>query len=81
MRKKEHFILFIAILIFVVKGVYYSVFLVPATLGEAPDEVGHFSYVHYLVDQKKLPVLYETRLYLNEQSMFLNYFFDNEDDF
>ena len=81
MRKKEHFILFMAILIFVVKGVYYSVFLVPATLGEAPDEVGHFSYVHYLVDQKKLPVLYETRLYLNEQSMFLNYFFDNEDDF
>ncbi len=52
-RSKLYNFLFLGIIAsFVIKGIFYIVFIPP---WEAPDEPGHFSYVRYLYIQKSIP--------------------------
>ena len=46
--------------IFICKGIFYAFVLIPPTISASPDDVGHLSYIQYLVTEKKLPVLNET---------------------
>jgi 4-amino-4-deoxy-L-arabinose transferase-like glycosyltransferase len=50
---REHLALVVIVVLFVVLATGYSV-IVP--LGEAPDEVPHFTYIRYLAEHGRLPV-------------------------
>jgi|GEM_PF-2888263 len=63
---KKLWLIIIFCIIFVAVGVLYAVFITPPSLFEAPDESGHFSYIHYIQAEKKLPVLHETNFYESE---------------
>lgn len=60
--KKNHISpkLVLLMLIFALKGVVYAVYITPPTLGTAPDDMGHVSYIQYIAATKELPVLYKT---------------------
>jgi hypothetical protein len=66
---KKHWLIIVFSIIFLLKGIAYAVIITPPSLYEAPDEVGHFSYIHYIQDEKKLPVLNVTSFYRNENTM------------
>lgn len=73
---KKYWILALFIIVFMLKGIYYAKDLTPATTGQAPDEVGHVSYIQYIVGEKKLPVLNETVLEFETIMMYCKYQFD-----
>lgn len=80
-KNKNRLFLFIIISIFIIKGIFYAISVIPPSLGESPDEVGHFSYIHYLVNEKQLPVIRETKFFKNEHELFLNYYFGEINDY
>lgn len=49
-------------LIFLFKGLFYAVYLIPPFSWVTPDDMGHISYIQYIASQKALPVLYETNI-------------------
>jgi len=49
-----HFFILL-IIFFVIKGLFYMVYLVPLTLGVSPDDVGHLSYIQYMVHYGRRP--------------------------
>lgn len=59
--------------IFFIKGIFYSAYVTPITLGVAPDDVGHFSYIQYIYSERRLPVLYETKLENTSLDIFSTY--------
>ena len=65
---KKNALIIIIIAIFVMLGGIYAFYITPPTLSEAPDETGHFSYIHYLQVENKLPVLNVTSFYESDQA-------------
>lgn len=61
-KNKLKLITIILMLIFFIKGIIYSIYIVPPMMGMSPDDVGHFSYIQYLAIEKKLPVLHVTSM-------------------
>lgn len=59
-RRKILFTLLV--LIFLFKGLFYAVYLIPPFIWVTPDDMGHLSYIQYIASQKALPVLYETNI-------------------
>lgn len=78
--KHKFNIVILIILLFIIKGSFYSIFVIPPTLGEAPDEVGHYSYIQYLYYNKSLPQINETYMYRNSWEIFGEYFYEEEYD-
>ena len=60
---KKNAVIIIFVVIFLILSGIYAFYITPPTLSEAPDESGHFSYIHYLQAENKLPVLNETSFY------------------
>lgn len=63
-------------IIFLFKGLIYAIYITPESLGSSPDDVGHMSYIQYIVANKELPLLGAGL----EANMFVNYnlsFYDN----
>ena len=59
---KKNIVLFLFMSIFLIKGIFYAVYITPPVVGTAPDDTGHLSYIQYIASEKKLPVLYKTSL-------------------
>ena len=59
---KSNFMISLVILLFMLKGIFYAVYIVPPTLGVSPDDVGHFSYIQYIAEEKRLPILNQTNM-------------------
>ena len=59
---KKNIVLFLFMSIFLIKGIFYAVYITPPVVGTAPDDIGHLSYIQYIASEKKLPVLYKTSL-------------------
>ena len=55
-NKRKNIVLLLLMAIFLLKGIFYAVYLTPACLRAAPDDVGHVSYVQYIYATKSLPV-------------------------
>src|SRR2546422_264083 len=62
--KKDIVLFWILLVVFLIKGVYYSLFIPP---WEAPDEPGHVAYVHYLYQSRTFPD--NTKKPINDLSM------------
>ena len=59
---KKNIVLFLFMSIFLIKGIFYAVYITPPVVGTATDDIGHLSYIQYIASEKKLPVLYKTSL-------------------
>ena len=59
---KKNIVLFLFMSIFLIKGIFYAVYITPPVVGTATDDTGHLSYIQYIASEKKLPVLYKTSL-------------------
>ena len=59
---KKNIVLFLFMSIFLIKGIFYAVYITPPVVGTAADDTGHLSYIQYIASEKKLPVLYKTSL-------------------
>jgi len=60
--KQPNIIMFTLMLIFLIKGVFYAVYITPLSAGTSPDDIGHISYIQYIASEKKLPVLFDANL-------------------
>jgi hypothetical protein len=58
----EHRVIYLLMVVFFIKGLMYSIYLIPPMAGASPDDVGHISYIQYIAKEKKLPVIYKTKL-------------------
>ena len=65
---KKNALVIIMIGIFLLLSGIYAFVITPPTLSEAPDESGHFSYIHYLQIENKLPVLNETSFFVGDEA-------------
>ena len=57
--------LVLILLVYLIAGTVYSLL---APLGEAPDEMDHFRYLRYIVEQRRLPRTAEDRLAISRKS-------------
>jgi len=69
-RNKLTLLTITLMLIFFIKGIIYSTYIVPPMMGMSADDVGHFSYIQYLALERKLPVLHVTSL---EEKPFISF--------
>ncbi|MEX1307797.1 MAG: DUF2142 domain-containing protein [Eubacteriales bacterium] len=65
---KKNVLIIITIAIFLLLSGVYAFYITPPTLSEGPDESGHFSYIHHLQVENKLPVLNETFFYVGDEA-------------
>lgn len=79
-KVKKYWFLILLIIIFIIKGVFYAKDIIPATTGQAPDEVGHVSYIQYIAGEKKLPVLNETNMEKETILLYCKYVFEHYPD-
>lgn len=59
---KKNIVLFLFMSIFLIKGIFYAVYITPPVVGTAPDDTGHLSYIQYIASERRLPILNETPL-------------------
>ncbi len=60
--KKFQIITLILVVVFLLKGWIYAIFVVPPAMGVAPDDMGHMSYVKFMINEKSLPILFESTI-------------------
>ncbi|HHX68067.1 MAG TPA: glycosyltransferase family 39 protein [Gallicola sp.] len=70
---KKNIVLFLFMSIFLIKGIFYAVYITPPLLNTSPDDVGHISYIQYLASERKLPILFETTLEDSSHRLFEAY--------
>ncbi|HOD62077.1 MAG TPA: hypothetical protein PKG96_08250 [Bacilli bacterium] len=75
---KKNTVLFIFLSIFLIKGIFYAVYITPPLLNTSPDDVGHISYIQYIASEKKLPILYETAFEDSSNKLYKAYGEDQE---
>ncbi len=70
---KNYKIVIIFMMIFLIKGILYSLYVSPTVMYSSPDDVGHLSYIQYIATERKLPVVHETPLETISKSAFQAY--------
>ncbi len=61
-KVRDNKFLITLLMIFILKGIIYAVYITPLLVGVAPDDVGHISYIQYLLVEKQFPVRGEVGL-------------------
>ena len=61
------------LILFILKGCIWAIFITPPTLSTSADDIGHLSYIQYIYSQKKLPVLFETMMEDHSLALFRQY--------